>query len=189
MPGAQRVPAEQHAQHTQRAQHPAVHSHPQLQRPAATPRVQGASSLSRQSSTSASDDLRLDQLHIGAAPSAPAHPLVAPLPLQRQHAHAAPAGTTPARAAAVAAAAPGVPGRAGLPRAGAAMMALAKDWKERVGRLEAFADSMLVQAEAGYGAGELAEVEKVLPKLMAACEDGHFKVGVWGGVGDGQSSG
>ncbi|KIY94798.1 hypothetical protein MNEG_13164, partial [Monoraphidium neglectum] len=47
----------------------------------------------------------------------------------------------------------------------------------RVARLEALSEALLAQAEGGgLGTADQTEVERVLPKLMAALDDGHFKV-------------
>lgn len=137
-------------------------------------------SLSRQSSASASDDLRLDQLPHGfPMPSlahAPAHSHAMPPPAPQ----APPPLGSHASAALAAAALPPAPaatGRAAVARAVAGVMSAAKDWRERVARLEGLSEALLAQGEAGLGAAETAEVERVLPKLMVALDDGHFKVG------------
>ncbi|KAI8476813.1 MAG: clasp N terminal-domain-containing protein [Monoraphidium minutum] len=132
--------------------------------------IAGAS-LSRASSTSASDDLRLDQLNLGLAGHAHAHPHV----LGAGAAHHAHDGRASAGGAA-----PGgsslAPARATLARAAAAVLSASKDWRERVERLDGLSEALLAQAEVGFGPAEAAEVEKALPKLMAAMDDGHFKI-------------
>jgi hypothetical protein len=89
------------------------------------------------------------------------------------------AAPAPAPAAAPAPAQPAAGGRPGLARAAAAVMAhaLASDWQGRIARLGALSEAMSEQCEAGFGPADVAEVERVLPKLMAASDDGHFKVG------------
>ncbi|GBF91808.1 hypothetical protein Rsub_04913 [Raphidocelis subcapitata] len=121
-------------------------------------------------------------------PSAPAGRAAAP-----QQAPAPAAGGGMARAAsaplpcgvaddAVAAAAAGAPAaaRPAVARAAAAVMAAtaASDWKERIARLDALSEALMEQSEApgGLSPADLSEVERALPRLMAAADDGHFKI-------------
>ncbi|GBF89721.1 hypothetical protein Rsub_02891 [Raphidocelis subcapitata] len=128
----------------------------------------GAAAISRASSV-ASDDLRLDQLnHIGAGLPGHAAPYAPPGATAAQPA-AAGGHLTPRGAASSA-------GRAALARAVGAAIGPAKDWQDRVARLDALGDALIAQAEAGYGAAEVSEVERALPKLMDALDDGHFKI-------------
>jgi hypothetical protein len=176
--GAAARQQQQHAPPPPRHQGPAHHHAP-------PPERQPQHNLTRESSM-ASDDLKLDQLTLNAdapgysAHHAPAAAAAAPRTPRAAH-HAHPAAAPAHHHHVAAAAAPPAPVRVSLPRAVAAVAAPSSDWRERVARLDALSDALLATAEAGgFGAAEMAEVEKVLPRLMTTLDDGHFKVGVWG---------
>ncbi|WIA20824.1 hypothetical protein OEZ85_005178 [Tetradesmus obliquus] len=63
-----------------------------------------------------------------------------------------------------------------LARAIAGVQSNPKDWKDRVEKLEALAEVLQRQAHADAPAESYHEVEKVLPRLLAAVDDPHFKV-------------
>eukprot|EP00775_Hariotina_reticulata_P009312 gene9312-9477_t len=55
-------------------------------------------------------------------------------------------------------------------------MAHSKDWKDRVEKMSVLAEVLTKQAEAAAPGEAYSELEKVLPKLLAAADDPHFKV-------------
>ncbi|KAF8062702.1 clasp1b [Scenedesmus sp. PABB004] len=160
-----------------------AHPKPHLAHPAALQQQQHGG-ISR--TASATDDLQLlaalrDQQAAAQQAAATHHhqqQAAAAAVAYHQHAAALDGLAAQASAASLFAAAPARP--ATLAKAVAGVLANPKGWQERVERINALADALARQAEGGGPPEAFLELEKTLPKLLAAMDDAHFKVSLAG---------